>query len=144
VLRIPVPPLRDRIGDIPILAQHFWRHACSRLGSQATLGPDVLAALSRYEWPGNVRELQNAIAWIAVHAPRRGRVSAAMLPAQVASSPMATGSFEAAREEFERRFVRAALAQAGGHRQVAAKALGISRQGLAKMLRRLGIDQQEA
>jgi DNA-binding NtrC family response regulator len=141
VLRIVVPPLRERSGDVPLLAQHFWRQACARVGSRATLGPDALAALSRYDWPGNVRELQNAIAWIAVHAPRRGRVSAEQLPAQLASSPIATGSFEAAREEFERRFVRAALAQAGGHRQRAARALGVSRQGLAKMLRRLRIEQ---
>ena len=142
VLRIVVPPLRERASDIPILALHFWRHACSRVGSSATLGPDALAALSRYDWPGNVRELQNAMAWLAVHAPRRGRVSTTMLPAQLASSPMATGSFEAAREEFERRYVRAALAQAGGQRQVAARALGVTRQGLAKMLRRLGIEQE--
>jgi transcriptional regulator with PAS, ATPase and Fis domain len=142
VLRIVVPPLRERIGDIPILAQHFWRQAATRVGSQASLGPDALAALSRYDWPGNVRELQNAIAWISVHAPRRGRVSAGMLPPRLASSsPLATGSFEAAREEFERRYVRAALAQAGGQRQAAAKALGVSRQGLAKMLRRLRIEQ---
>jgi DNA-binding NtrC family response regulator/tetratricopeptide (TPR) repeat protein len=140
VLRIVVPPLRERIPDIPLIAQHFWRQACARVGSQATLGPETLAALSRYDWPGNVRELQNAIAWIAVHAPRRGRVSASMLPARLASSPMATGSFEAAREEFERRYVRAALAQAGGQRQAAARALGVSRQGLAKMLRRLQIE----
>ena len=145
VLRINVPPLRERVDDIPILAQHFWRQACSRVGTSATLGPDTLAALSRHDWPGNVRELQNAIAWMAVHAPRRGRVSPAMLPAQLAARTPATGSsFEAAREDFERRFVRAALAQAGGQRQIAAKALGISRQGLAKMMRRLGIDGASA
>ena len=142
VLRISVPALRDRLGDVPLLAQHCWRLATGRVGSHATLGPDALAALSRYDWPGNVRELQNAIAWMAVHAPRRGRVSAALLPAHLASTPLATGSsFEAARQEFERRFVRAALAQAGGQRQAAAKALGVSRQGLAKMLRRLRIEQ---
>ena len=140
VLRIPVPALRERVGDIPLLAQHFWRQATTRVGSSATLGPDALAALSRHDWPGNVRELQNAIAWMAVHAPRRGRVSAALLPAHLASGAVATGSFEAAREEFERRFVRAALAQAGGQRQIAARALGMSRQGLAKMMRRLRID----
>jgi DNA-binding NtrC family response regulator/tetratricopeptide (TPR) repeat protein len=140
VLRISVPPLRERATDVPLLAQHFWRTAITRVGSQATLGQDALAALSRYDWPGNVRELQNAIAWMAVHAPRRGRVSATLLPAQLATAPMTTGSsFDAAREEFERRFVRAALARAGGQRQAAARALGVSRQGLAKMLRRLGI-----
>jgi DNA-binding NtrC family response regulator len=141
VVRITVPPLRDRVADIPLLAAHFWRQAAARMGTAATLSPDALAALSRYDWPGNVRELQNAIAWIAVHAPRRGRVGAALLPVQLASSaPLSTGSFEAAREEFERRFVRAALAQAGGRRGKAAQALGVSRQGLAKMLRRLGIE----
>jgi transcriptional regulator with AAA-type ATPase domain/tetratricopeptide (TPR) repeat protein len=143
VLRITVPPLRDRIGDIALLAQHFWRQATERVGSHATLAPDALAALSRYDWPGNVRELQNAIAWMAVHAPRRGRVGATLLPAQLAAAPLATGSsFEVAREEFERRYVRAALAQAGGQRLVAARALGVSRQGLAKMLRRLRIDHE--
>jgi DNA-binding NtrC family response regulator len=76
-----------------------------------------------------------------VHAPRRGRVGATLLPAQLAAVPLATGSsFEVAREEFERRYVRAALAQAGGQRLAAARALGVSRQGLAKMLRRLGIE----
>jgi DNA-binding NtrC family response regulator len=142
VLRITVPPLRERVADIPLLAQHFWREAATRVGSQATLGPDALAVLSRYDWPGNVRELQNAVAWLAVHAPRRGRVNAAMLPAQLATAPFATGTFEAAREEFERRYVRAALAQAGGQRQVAARALGITRQGLTKMLRRLKIEDE--
>ena len=142
VLRIAVPPLRERMDDIAVLAQHFWKQAVARVGSQATLGADVLAALSRYDWPGNVRELQNAIAWMAVHAPRRGRVGAGVLPSQLASAPLATGtSFALAREEFERRYVRAALAQAGGHRVVAAKALGVSRQGLAKMMRRLRIEQ---
>jgi DNA-binding NtrC family response regulator/tetratricopeptide (TPR) repeat protein len=141
VLRITVPPLRERVGDIALLAQHFWKQATERVGSHATLGPEALAALSRYDWPGNVRELQNAIAWMVVHAPRRGRVGPSLLPAQLASAPLATGSsFELAREEFERRYVRAALAQAGGQRLVAARALGVSRQGLAKMLRRLRIE----
>ena len=141
VLRITVPPLRERVGDIGLLAQHFWKQATERVGCHATLGPEAVAALSRYDWPGNVRELQNAIAWMAVHAPRRGRVGAGVLPAQLAAAPLATGSsFEVAREEFERRYVRAALAQAGGQRLAAARALGVSRQGLAKMLRRLGIE----
>jgi DNA-binding NtrC family response regulator len=141
VLRISVPPLRERPGDVPLLAQHFWRTVADRVGSRAVLGSDAVAALSRYDWPGNVRELQNAIAWMAVHAPRRGRISASSLPAHLASVPLATGSsFELAREEFERRYVKAALAQAGGERRAAAKALGVTRQGLSKMLRRLGIE----
>ena len=115
------------------------RRASARL---STLTAETTSALARYDWPGNVRELQNAMALLAVHAPRRGRVPPSMLPAHIArAAAAATGStFEAARTDFERRYVRAALAQAGGHRLRAARALGMSRQGLAKMLRRLRID----
>ena len=111
------------------------------MGSRATLSPEAVAALARYQWPGNVRELQNVIAWMAVHSPRRGRVGAAAVPAHIANAtPPSSGTFESAREEFERRFVGAALARADGQRARAAEALGITRQGLAKMMRRLGLD----
>jgi DNA-binding NtrC family response regulator/tetratricopeptide (TPR) repeat protein len=141
VVRIEVPPLRDRPGDVSLLAAHFWTDAASRVGSRATLAPEALAALARYDWPGNVRELQNVVAWMAVHSPPRGRLGRAGLPAHVAHAGMpAGGTFEAARVEFERRFVRAALATANGQRTAAAAALGVSRQGLAKMLKRLGIE----
>ena len=99
--------------------------------------------LARYEWPGNVRELQNVIAWIAVQSPRRGRIGATALPAHIArASPSSSDQtkFEAARQEFERRFVKAALAKVDGQRARAAEALGITRQGLAKMMRRLGLE----
>jgi DNA-binding NtrC family response regulator/tetratricopeptide (TPR) repeat protein len=143
VVRIIVPPLRDRASDIPALAAHFWTDAAARMGSASTMSGEALAALARYDWPGNVRELQNVIASIAVHAPRRGRITPSMLPVHVArGAPTAAASFEAAREDFERRFVRAALAQAGGRRTHAAQLLGVSRQGLAKMLRRLGIEAE--
>jgi transcriptional regulator with GAF, ATPase, and Fis domain len=142
VIRIAVPPLRERASDIPALVAHFWQDAATRVGSRATLTPETVATLSRYDWPGNVRELQNVVASIAVQAPRRGRITPATLPRDLAREAAATcaASFEAAREEFERRYVRAALARAGGHRARTARALGISRQGLAKMMRRLHID----
>jgi DNA-binding NtrC family response regulator len=141
VVRIVVPPLRDRTSDIPLLAAHFWRDASERVGSRATLSNEALSALARYDWPGNVRELQNVIAWIAVQSPRRGRIGPSALPRHVAQATAATPcTFEAAREEFERRFVRAALAGANGQRTRAAEALGVTRQGLSKMMRRLRID----
>jgi DNA-binding NtrC family response regulator/tetratricopeptide (TPR) repeat protein len=141
VVRITVPALRERAEDIPLLANHFWREASGRVGSQATMGPEALAALARYDWPGNVRELQNVMAWIAVHSPHRGRVGVSAIPAHVAraAAPMPC-TFEAARAEFERRFIRAALAGANGRPSRAAAALGVSRQGLAKMMRRLQIE----
>jgi DNA-binding NtrC family response regulator/tetratricopeptide (TPR) repeat protein len=141
VVRIEVPPLRDRASDVPLLAARFWNDAADRVGSRATLTPDAMAALSRYEWPGNVRELQNVIAWVAVQSPRRGRIGQAALPAHVAQAGARQDTtFEVARQEFERRFVKAALANADGQRARAAEALGITRQGLAKMMRRLGIE----
>ena len=141
VVRIEVPPLRERPADVPVLAHRFWTDAVSRVGSRATLAPEAVAALSRYDWPGNVRELQNVMAWMAVHSPGRGRVGPAALPQHVAQAAVPQGgTFESAREEFERRFVKAALASADGQRARAAQALGITRQGLAKMMRRLGLD----
>ena len=141
VIRIVLPPLRDRPDDIPALARHFWRSATDRVGSRAVLSSAALAALARYDWPGNVRELQNVLASLAVSAPRRGIVGPSALPSAVASTaaraPGAT--LESARRVFEERYVRAALARAGGHRGRAAAELGLTRQGLAKLMGRLGL-----
>ena len=140
VLRLQIPPLRERPDEVAGLAERIWSEAAARLGTRATLSPDLLAALARYDWPGNVRELQNVMAALAVEAPRRGRVPASLLPAHVANLVTRSAiDFDGARLEFERRFVRAALARAGGQKRAAAAQLGVSRQGLAKMLKRLGI-----
>ena len=140
VVRIRVPPLRERPEDIVALADHVWRAAATRVGSQATLTHGVLAALARYHWPGNVRELQNVLAGVAVSAPARGQVKAALLPPFVtgAVSPSTTRLADA-RDQFERKFIELALARAGGRRTRAARELGLSRQGLLKMMARLGL-----
>ncbi len=138
VIRLRVPPLRERSGDIAVLAAHFWTAAAARVGTSASLTHGVLAALTAYAWPGNVRQLQNAIAALAVAAPARGVVRASLLPAAIAgSTPTAAMLLADARTSFERRFVEAALARAGGNRARAARDLGVSRQGLAKLLARL-------
>jgi transcriptional regulator with AAA-type ATPase domain len=141
VLRIEVPALRARPDDITELARHFWARAAARVGSRAVLGPDALAAFARYDWPGNVRELQNALAALAVGAPARGIVRASALPAQIciAESGVAL-TLDEARRRFEAGFVRAAIARAGGSKGRAAADLGVTRQGLAKLLDRLGLD----
>ncbi len=141
VVRIVVPPLRDRVEDIPALAAHFWQAATSRLGSRATLSPAAITALARYDWPGNIRELQNVIAALAVSAGQRGSVGPASLPAVVAGAAARTATtLEQARMVFEARYVRAALARSGGRRGEAARELGVTRQGLAKLLVRLSIE----
>jgi DNA-binding NtrC family response regulator len=142
VIRIVVPPLRARVDDIPILAVHFWGKATERLGSRATLAPTTLAALARYDWPGNVRELQNVMAALAVAAGRRGSVGPERLPGVIArrAAEDPALSLEDARRVFEARFVRAALARAGGRRGLAARELGLTRQGLSKLMARVGIE----
>ena len=142
VIRIGVPPLRDRVEDIPLLAARFWRHATERIGSKAVLGPGALSALARYDWPGNVRELQNVLTAMAVTVPPRGVVGARHMPAAVAHATKLDRleTLDMARQQFEQRFVRAALARAAGHRGQTAAALGLTRQGLAKLLQRLQID----
>ena len=145
VVRLAVPPLRARVEDIGLLAAHFWAQSTGRLGSRATLTPEVLAALAAYDWPGNVRELQNVMAALAVAAPPRGRVGVARLPpslarhAPVAESTAGAETLEQARRGFERQYVQAAMARAGGHQGRAAASLGLTRQGLAKLVARLDV-----
>jgi DNA-binding NtrC family response regulator len=140
VIRISVPPLRDRRDDIAVLADHFWRDATARIGSRATLGAATVSALAGYDWPGNVRELQNVLAALAVRSPKRGVVPPTALPPQFANSgPSESWRLDEARRLFEERFIRAALVRSGGHRSRAAIELGVSRQGLTKLMSRLGI-----
>jgi len=101
-----------------------------------------VAALARYHWPGNVRELQNVMAALAVYAPQGGRVGPSRLPAVIAGAALPApdgASLATARRQFEERFVRATLARSGGGRSKAAATLGLTRQGLVKLLARLGI-----
>jgi DNA-binding NtrC family response regulator len=142
VIRLTVPPLRDRRDDIPLLAEHFWHAAARRVGSRAVLAAHTVGALARYDWPGNVRELQNVLAALAVRAPRRGVVPPTALPAAFGTSTAVAGlRLGDARRSFEERFIRAALARTGGHRGRAAEELGLSRQGLAKLMSRLRITE---
>jgi two-component system response regulator HydG len=142
VIRITVPPLRERVEDIPLLAARFWRQTADRIGSKAVLGPGALSALARYDWPGNVRELQNVLTGMVVAVPARGVIGASHMPAAIAHATKAVAleTLDMARLRFEQRFVRAALAKTAGHRGQTAAALGLSRQGLAKLMQRLGID----
>jgi DNA-binding NtrC family response regulator/thioredoxin-like negative regulator of GroEL len=141
VIRIALPPLRARRGDIPLLAEHFWRDATSRVGSRASLSLATLAQLARYDWPGNVRELQNVLAALAVRTPRRGVVPPSALPPNFDDIETERSSrLDAARKTFDAQFIRAALARTGGHRARAAQELGVTRQGLTKLIVRLGLN----
>jgi transcriptional regulator with GAF, ATPase, and Fis domain len=137
VIHVRVPPLRERPDDIQVLADIFWCAATARVGTVATLSDGVVRALAAYEWPGNVRELQNVMAALAVAAPSRGRVPATLLPSHITESRDPAPTLAVLRTSCDRQAVRDALARAGGRRAEAARALGLTRQGLLKMMTRL-------
>src|SRR4030095_4998356 len=103
--------------------------------------------LTGHGWPGNVRELQNVIAALVVAAPPRGRVSARHVDQVLFHTAPAVDApgvrLEAARRTFERRIIMAALTRHAGRRHAAAAELGLTRQGLTKALRRLGLASDE-
>ena len=144
VLRMVVPPLRDRGDDVRLLAEHFWSRAQLLTGSRAAPAKSTLAALARYHWPGNVRQLENVVASLVVRGPRHGLVGPSTLPAAFGVTEHDVPTLYEARASFERRFVSGALARAGGRRGQAALDFGITRQGLAKLLKRLQLDASAA
>jgi DNA-binding NtrC family response regulator len=143
VVRIRLAPLRERTEDIALLARSLWGRTMRDVDKRAVLGADALARLVTHPWPGNVRELQNVVSGLALIAPARGRVSARHVDQVLAESgcgrqlpPM---SLERARQLCERQTVTTALARHAGRRSAAARELGLTRQGLAKIIRRLHI-----
>jgi DNA-binding NtrC family response regulator len=141
VIRIHVPPLRERREDIALFIDHFWADATRRIGSHAVLSAATRTMLATHDWPGNVRELQNVLSALAVRCPRRGVVQPSILPPHLSTACRpASCRLDEARRTFEETFIRAALVRTGGHRARAAVELGVTRQGLAKLISRLGIE----
>ncbi len=141
VVRITLPPLRERLEDLPGLVAHLWQALAARTASRTRLSATAVAALARYDWPGNIRELQNVLASMMVATPRAMLIGPSALPAHVARAAAldASPTLADARRQFEERYIRAALARAGGRTSTAARDLGLSRQGLSKLMGRLGI-----
>jgi DNA-binding NtrC family response regulator len=141
VLRITIPPLRERLDDLPALVRYLWAALAERTQSRAVLSAAALSQLGGYDWPGNVRELQNVLASIMVSGPQRGVIGAHGLPAHISRTTAIArrATLAEARRAFEEGYVRAALARAGGRPVIAARELGLSRQGLSKLTARLGL-----
>jgi two-component system nitrogen regulation response regulator GlnG len=157
VVRLHVPALRERDGDVALLATHFLARACAAAGVPAKhFAPDALAALAAYAWPGNVRQLENLCRRLAVLAPGRAIVPADLPPTLLARTPapVLAADWQAGLREWaaqrlaagvpdlhaqalaacERVLLDAALAAHDGHRQHAAMALGIGRNTVTRKL----------
>ncbi len=163
VIRVHVPPLRERPTDVPILARHFLRQAATELGTEEKLlRPETEELLARMPWPGNVRQLQNTCRWLTVMAPGK-LIGIEDLPqelraqgegyaadggweaglARVIEHALAKGEMnilERLMPRFEQILLEAALKSTGGRKQEAAKKLGWGRNTLTRKLKELGLD----
>jgi DNA-binding NtrC family response regulator len=152
VVQITLPPLRERREDIMPLTTHFVAHFAERHKTEARPISDLARrALLAHDWPGNVRELRNTIERALVLADGE-QIEPCDLPATVSGSAAAlrpadavlaelpyTDARERALDAFDRSFLTAALERHGGNISATARALGLHRQSLQKLLRRLGV-----
>ena len=167
VVRLRLPPLRERREDVGLLARHFLQKSARELAVEPKqLSEAALQALMEFAFPGNVRQLENICHWLTVMAPGQ-RIDVADLPPEVREAPppgtpvdardggwqlaldrelgqaLARGE-RAVGERFEREFERAlilrALAHTGGHRMEAARWLGWGRNTLTRKIQTLGLD----
>lgn len=155
VVNIHMPALRDRVGDIPALAEHFLRKACDDLGKTRQLSEETLAAMRAHAWPGNVRELENAIERAVVLSKGPTITPAdlpeAMLAAPAPRAPVSAWSpkdwkpmpLEQAILEPERQILIAALEANAWNRQKTADDLRINRTTLYKKIKQHGLDRPE-
>ena len=160
VIRIHVPPLRDRILDIAILASHFLANTAQELGVEPkSLSSEVVTFFETLDWPGNVRQLENTCRWLTVMAPAQEVLvtdlppelnyldkKAPKLEWEIALSAWANEKLDAGAESildtavpsFERTLIKTALAHTNGGKRQAAKLLGWGRNTLTRKLSELG------
>ena len=157
VVRLHLPPLRERPEDVPALLAHFARQAASRLGHPVSITPAALDALTHHSWPGNVRELRNAVERAAVlgtggpleprdfaltngNAATNGRAGVGNgHPANGHGNGAGTLDLKTQVEAVERQAIQRALEASGGNRRQAAGLLGISLRTLFYKMRRLPV-----
>jgi DNA-binding NtrC family response regulator len=156
VMSLEMPPLRDRLGDVPRLAEHFVRHFNFQYGGLTKrLSTESLKSLTAHDWPGNVRELENlihreflltpdgVIRIGAIH-PARSRSEEVPVPVSFQFSPDEGLSRAKARliAEFERTFLSQVLTATGGNASLAARRAGKERRTFGRLLRKYGIDRR--
>jgi len=148
VIEIPLPPLRDRPGDLPLLMRHFIQRLTARDAAAPTISPAAWAALAQHPFPGNVRELSHAVEHAMVLSGGReidlGHLPPSMLRPVVTEKKMAETPSPVVRplhlavRDFEHEYLLRALGAADGSRNRTAELLGISRKTLWEKLRHNG------
>jgi len=144
VVPLALPPLRDRVDDIPILAAHFAAKSANRYGhAMPELTPKLIDVLQEYDWPGNVRELENLLERLVVlsNGDSLGLefVPEKMLKILPGASTQDESTLEGAVESVKRRMIQSALQAEGGNKVAAAKKLGISRSYLHRLINEFGL-----
>jgi len=147
VINIELPALRERISDIPLLAEHFLRLVCQDTGKRVRgFSEAATAAMQRYRWPGNVRELENVIER-AVLLGKTEVIDVDDLPpalATVSRVPLESAAGHTLKQAMtnpERQIILEVLEAHGWNRQATAEALGINRTTLYKKMKRLGLEE---
>ena len=144
VLSIEVPPLRQHAEDVPLLVRHFVRELSRRFGkAPVEVAPSVLERMKAYRWPGNVRELANEVKRWVVLSKDGQPVTEALLSPHVegtAEDDSATGLKERSRD-LVRGMLETALERNGWNVSATARELDVSRVGLSKKIRRLGLER---
>src|SRR5437016_11777248 len=143
VIPFEVPPLRERLEDVPLLIEHFNQRFSLAYGKKAKrFDPKAIEAMQRYSWPGNVRELRNTVARVMIMHQNQ-RVSVKDLPCFGDAEPPASSyrfpSFKEASDAYHREFIQRKIDEAGGNVSRAAELMGIDRSHLYRRMRALGI-----
>jgi DNA-binding NtrC family response regulator len=142
-IKIEVPPLRERLDDLPLLAAHFLRNYATKYRKKITgISHDAIASLARYGWPGNVRELESVIER-AVLFCRGSQITSHNLPSRAITGDSTHRSYEVppflTLEEIEREAIVQTLARTGGNIKKAAQILSVHRPTFYRKLKRFGL-----
>ena len=144
VVTLKLPPLREREGDIPVLAQNFLKRFATESGAEKkSFTGAALRHLEQYHWPGNVREMENRIRR-AVIMSEGTRVTEADLELTLTDVPLAGRTLAEARDELDRQLVTQALRRLKGNISAAASQLGISRPTLYELMDKFGLRRAES
>jgi DNA-binding NtrC family response regulator len=154
VIKVQVPPLRERMEDLPPLIEHFLKKHRRPIGHPPRLAPDALEALARYEWPGNIRELENEIERLLVLGGDLDELPGALLserlhqasglpriPVIARTAPAGVASLRESLELVEREIIHQGLVRTHWNKSQLAKELGISRSNLIAKVERYGLER---